>query len=215
MPALRLSHLRFLLAPAVLALVSVVLAAPADAQMAGPGNSMGVPGPINSTAGLHNPVEEQQIAPPALPGASAAGNISAGPVNEAGEDPTALLFSAINHGDYAQARAAVSRGANLDARNALDETPIELAVELNRNNITFMLLSVRAEEGGGSGAAGQGTEPLPPTKSGPKAPRAMHFAASPRRVIPASTPSIPVAPASNQPGVPDPAAGFLGFGGKS
>ncbi|MGC9269512.1 ankyrin repeat domain-containing protein [Acidiphilium sp.] len=195
---------------ALLALLSGLAAAPpAFAQMAGAGmgSPMGGAGPMGAGQGLHPRETTPDIAPPALPGATGVGNISAGPVTTANEDPTKLLFSAINHGDYTQARAAVSRGANLNARNALDETPIELAVELNRNNITFMLLSVRAEEGGGEATEQQ--MPLTPVSR--------TIAASTRRPAPALTlhtrqdraqtaPAIP-----DQPGVPNPSAGFLGF----
>jgi hypothetical protein len=185
----------------------------AHAQMtgAGAGSPMGMAGPMGS-AGLHSPQEPQQIVPPALPGASGAGNISAGPVTTTDEDPTKLLFSAINHGDYTQARAAVSRGANLNARNALDETPIELAVELNRNNITFMLLSVRAEEGS-SGQPPQGAAiaaSVPAAHAIRSAPthQVMNYHAQQTRVQPNAT--LP-----DQPGIPNPSAGFLGFGNHS
>lgn len=176
----------------------------------GMGGQLGPGGPIGSGPGLHRPEQNQDIAPPALPGASGVGNISAGPVTTSNENPTTLLFSAINHGDYTQARAAVSRGANLNARNALDETPIELAVELNRNNITFMLLSVRAEEGPAQ-AAGRTVQGTVTTAThierGPlaKAP----FVAT-QRPKSRSAPAIP-----DQPGVPNLSAGFLGFANHS
>jgi hypothetical protein len=199
---------------ATLVLAASLAALPAaHAQMtgAGAGSPLGMAGPMGS-AGLHSPQEPQQIAPPALPGASGAGNISAGPVTTTDEDPTKLLFSAINHGDYTQARAAVSRGANLNARNALDETPIEMAVELNRNNITFMLLSVRAEEGAGGqppqGAAVATPVPAAHTPRPTPSRRVMMYHTQQTRVQPDA--ALPA-----QPGIPNPAAGFLGFGNHS
>ncbi len=208
-------------AGAVALLAGFALLQPAAAQMAGggagagAGSPMGMAGPMGG-GGLHAPQAPQEVAPPALPGASGVGNISAGPVTTTNEDPTKLLFSAINHGDYTQARAAVSRGANLNARNALDETPIELAVELNRNNITFMLLSVRAEEGPSGGGANGDNDTGQSTRT---------IAATTRPTIHRSQPAMtyhaqqtrvqPNAALPDQPGIPNPAAGFLGFGDHS
>lgn len=208
-------HARYILSIAALVAVAVASFPIAEAQMAGPGagSPMGAGGPMGGQ-GLHPPQEKQEVAPPALPGASGVGNISAGPVTTLNEDPTKLLFSAINHGDYNQARAAVSRGANLDARNALDETPIELAVELNRNNITFMLLSVRAEEGPGQRAAPQSVtaSAVGHTRSAAHAPIVFSSRETQLRQSPARAVAAPIA---GSPGVPDPSAGFLGFGGHS
>lgn len=205
---------RYLTPTAALIAAALAVVPAARAQMAGgpgAGSPMGAGGPMGGQ-GLHPPSEPQEVAPPALPGASGVGNISAGPVTTADEDPTKLLFSAINHGDYTQARAAVSRGANLNARNALDETPIELAVELNRNNITFMLLSVRAEEG-----PGQQASPSSGITSAPR--RAARAATAPapirfetRQTREQHNNSVVPVPVSGASGTPDPAAGFLGFG---
>lgn len=190
------------------------LIAPAAAQMA-PGGLGSALGPIGGGGTQHlRRQPSQNIAPPALPGASGAGNISAGPVANPGADPTKLLFEAINHGDYAQASAAVRRGADVNARNALGETPIELAVELNRNQITFMLLSVHAEEGQPGAApatSGPGGNIVPPS---PKATQSAHRAEPLLHAVKAKPQvhAAPAAPASEDPGHPDPSAGFLGFG---
>lgn len=198
----------------IVLLAGLGTAAPAMAQMAGPGGMAGGLGPIGGTSNLHARSEPQEMAPRALPGASSAGNVSAGPVTDTTGDPTTLLFKAINHGDYAQARAAVGRGANLNAQNALGETPIELSVELNRDRITFMLLSARAEEA----PAQASTQPASaaPAHAGP-APKvvadkgARHVGAS--RQAPVRRAAAQSAyPAADDPGRPNPAAGFLGFG---
>lgn len=183
---------------------------PANAQMAGAGPGNGL-GPIG---GIPQPRHEAPAeAPPGLPGASSAGNISAGPVADAGGDPTTLLFKAINHGDYGQARAAVSRGANLAARNALGETPIELSVELNRNRITFMLLSARAEEvPAATMAAAQA-----PVRSAVKRsarPTVRAIGKSSMMVKAAGRPATSSARVAHDTGRPDANAGFLGFGGQ-
>ena len=45
-------------------------------------------------------------------------------------EPNDALFDAINRGDIAAARDAISRGADLGARNILGMTPMELSVDL-------------------------------------------------------------------------------------
>ncbi len=81
--------------------------------------------------------------PPALPGAVS--NDPAAPSGHASADmnPTAALFDAINRGDLTAAKEALSRGADLSGTNVLGEKPIESAIDLNRNDITFLLLSMR------------------------------------------------------------------------
>jgi hypothetical protein len=166
--------------------------------------------------------------PAALPGAT-----SSGPAAErrAGSLlPNDALFDAINRGDTAAAREAVNRGADIDARNVLGLTPIELSVDLGRNDITFLLLSMR---GGGRSGGGGGTAPPPaqaardaapvlPMQTAPRIP-VTRVAADAPRPAPAPAPvqaPRPVASKSaaqptlgHDPGTPDPAVGFLGFGG--
>ena len=83
--------------------------------------------------------------PPALPGAQT-DNDRVAPVDKQATDmqPTEALFDAINRGDIVSARDAVARGADLRGHNLLGMTPMELSVDLGRNNITFLLLSLRA-----------------------------------------------------------------------
>src|SRR5690242_832961 len=84
--------------------------------------------------------------PPALPGA---GSSSApAPLIHVPTDmePNEALFDSINRGDIATARDAISRGADLHARNILGMTPLELSIDLGRNDISFMLLSMRAAD---------------------------------------------------------------------
>jgi len=121
--------------------------------------------------------------------------------------PNEALFDAINRGDLRDARDAMSRGADLNARNVLGLTPLELSVDLGRNDISFMLLSYRG--GGGGGAiSSRGQE----TGIGGTPPR---IAPSPRRstrnvAAPAAPPSLPRLWA-NDGGAPQPEIGFLGF----
>jgi hypothetical protein len=57
--------------------------------------------------------------------------------------PTEALFDAINRGDMLSARDAVNRGADINGRNVLGMTPLDLSIDLGRNEITFLLLSLR------------------------------------------------------------------------
>ena len=61
--------------------------------------------------------------------------------------PTEALFDAINRGDLAAAKDAINRGADINGRNVLGLTPLDLSVDLGRNNISFVLLSLRGEAG--------------------------------------------------------------------
>ncbi len=151
-------------------------------------------------------------APPALPGAVSSGPIIGAERAARNLSPNAALFDAIDRGDIAAAREALSRGADINARNALGETPIQLSVDLARNDITFMLLSARGSEPA-PGARPPAGNPIQPVAATP-------FAAAARPTpAPGPVPSLaarqaPVQPLrlSSDPGVPNPASGFLGFG---
>lgn len=188
----------------------------ANAQMPTPGAPT-----IGPT--MRPPSDQQAAPPPALPGAAGADQISASSVAIDNENPTKVLFSAINHGNYAEARAAVSRGADLRAKNALDETPIQLSVELGRNDITFMLLSVLHENRGVSTGVSTGvTLPINAasrvtTAHGRSIRRTAQRPASmsaPRSDHENSLTMTAPAP-SNPAGIAAPAKGFLGFGNGS
>ena len=97
------------------------------------------------------PPKEQP--PPALPG-SRAETTAVAPATKAALDmpPTEALFDAINRGDLAAAKDALGRGADLNGHNVLGLSPLDLAIDLGRNEITFVLLSLRGTE-----------NPAPPT----------------------------------------------------
>jgi len=125
--------------------------------------------------------------------------------------PTDALFDAIDRGDIAAARDAINRGAELSGQNLLGMTPMELSIDLGRNNITFLLLSLR------------GTETQPNTGKTHAAATKTAGAASTRRAErrPAGHVREATAPASPNPrlfagdgGQPVPSAGFLGFGSR-
>jgi hypothetical protein len=148
--------------------------------------------------------------PRALPGSRVSGAPRAAPAQEqAGPSdlsPNDALFDAVNRGDLAAARDAVSRGARLDVENILGLTPIDLAIDLGRNEIMFMLLSMRPAIGGSA----------PPPREARAAPRPAPRPA-PQRVAPVRVPEpTPVRQRQHSAaadGMPVPSAGFLGFGG--
>jgi hypothetical protein len=152
--------------------------------------------------------------PPALPGAAPAGRAAPSyrPANDL--EPTDALFDAINRGDIGAARDAISRGAELNGHNILGMTPTELSVDLGRNDITFLLLSMR---GGDDGRGRQPPPAVTAAKSGPtKATK--QAARSPGTTAKSATATQ--GPAASQQtarlfggdgGTPIPNAGFLGF----
>lgn len=154
--------------------------------------------------------------PPALPGA-ASNTESVAPATHIAADmsPNAALFDAINRGDAAAAREALSRGAELNARNLLGMTPMELSVDLGRNDISFLLLSYRGTDTPqgpsaktSTAAVALGSQPKPAARS------ADHGHVIPVKAV---VPTAPQAPRlfADDGGAPVPSAGFLGFGAGS
>ncbi|NHN85538.1 ankyrin repeat domain-containing protein [Acetobacter musti] len=87
----------------------------------------------------------KRAAPPAaLPGAQS--NEEEGGHSNMDLEPTSALFDAINRGSLSAAREAVNRGADLNGHNVLSQTPLDMAIDLNRNDIMFFLLSMRSLE---------------------------------------------------------------------
>lgn len=225
-------------APRALAIVAVAVALAFAGAFAGAGRAraqMGVPGfgggaPIG---GSKHPATGTAAPPPpsALPGAQATTKAAPETQPPSSMDPTAALFDAINRGDLAAARSAIDRGADLDGKNVLGMTPIELSIDLGRNPITFLLLSMRGGEPTGptraatlgAGSAGGRKAGAPgatarAAKSPPGHPIARPIArqAAPRPVRPTARvaqeqpPAVGAIPGAGG-GTPVPAAGFLGF----
>jgi hypothetical protein len=124
------------------------------------------------------------------------------------------MFDAINRGDIATVKDALSRGADLEAHNVLGMTPLELSVDLGRNDISFLLLSMRGDSGGGKTVAAANPAPALSKKGGqPRTAEATR--AQGRRVpTPATVANAPVSTPklfANDGGTPHPSAGFLGF----
>ena len=140
--------------------------------------------------------------PSALPGAKP--GLGAAPVDKSVADlpPNQALFDAINRGDIGEARDAINRGADIRAENVLGMTPLELAVDLSRNDITFMLLSLRGATAGALSAKAVAAAPAP-------APAVKMVE---RHVASKPAPTARMYAVSTDSGTPDPQAGFLGFG---
>lgn len=197
----------------VLGLGLTIAATPAMAQLSagGMGGGGGIGGAGGSGANAPTPQPRTpDIAPPALPGAGGLAPVATGPVmlKPVKGDPTAALFTAIVKGDDTAAQSAVGLGANLNAQNQFGETPLDLAIALNRTDITFLLLQTRNELAAQTG----GPEPMgapwmlnSPTPAASKTP-------TPVSVTPQAPPPRVSLPADN--GTPNPEAGFLGFGSK-
>jgi hypothetical protein len=158
-------------------------------------------------------------APPSLPGTKAPVDAAAPTASPADMSPTEALFDAINRGDTAAARDAVNRGADLHGLNVLGLTPLELSVDLGRNDISFLLLSMREGDATSRSATRTGAESGRTTQAdavlrGSQVPRA----ASRSRVAAAARTDPAAGPVAEGPtfssgngGTPIPAAGFVGF----
>jgi len=141
--------------------------------------------------------------PTGLPGARGAQRGVVAPAERMPADmsPNEALFDAVNRGDIAAGRDAISRGAQLDGRNILGLTPLELSIDLGRNELTFLLLSMRG--------AGSAPPPPPSAAARPTAPRP----AAPRATAQEAAPPRQRQSTADAAGTPVPQAGFLGFGG--
>jgi hypothetical protein len=155
--------------------------------------------------------------PAALPGAqSNASRVTPSSGKPSAEmSPNDALFDAINRGDIADARDAINRGAELDAPNILGLTPIDLAVDLGRNDITLLLLSMRGTTSTARTGKPSAHVAAADAKSArPAAAPAVH--PTPRLAAAKPTPADPPVRrqlVSTDPGTPAPQVGFLGFAG--
>lgn len=202
-----------------------------------PGSLSGLQGgaPSFSQEQLDNSVKTPRRPPAALPGAAPKQEAIAPPTRvPALLSPTEELFDAINRGDMPAVRDAISRGADVSATDELGLTPLDLSIDLNRNEISFLLLSMRsagstAIAGGQGGVQGQtaqvdksgggksgGTPPTIQKAARPAHPArgVMHAAdTEPAGGISGGQLSLPTLFAGNG-GAPIPRAGFLGFDGR-
>lgn len=144
----------------------------------------------------------KRAAPPsAIPGAA----------EEDGEDehgsgdiePTAALFDAINRGSTPSAKESINRGADLNGRNILGQTPLEMSIDMNRNAITFLLLSMRGQNTRASTVSSV-KETVASSGDQPD---------SGRKIKPEKSVAKPGKLPDQSGGKPQPSVGFLGFSG--
>lgn len=184
--------------------------------------------PIVETPGRTR--NERGLPPPALPG-TLTGKDRVAPADKSLGDmpPTEALFDAINRGDIASARDALNRGADFTARNVLGLTPLDQSIDLGRNDITFLLLSLRGaapEPAPADSVAAKGARPSAVAEAGKKPAPAAHPVAQPAPKVTVNTvtaktvtattvtgPAAPPMPRSGDAGTPNAQSGFLGFGG--
>jgi hypothetical protein len=202
-------------------LIALLAASPAFAQMGptgggyggqgygtGYGGSSGMPGHNGPSGGQNKddadsggdkPAKAAEP-PPAIPGAQPDADAAVVPADRSSAEmsPNDALFDAIDRGDVAAAKDALSRGAQLDAKNVLGQNPIDAAIDLSRNDITFLLLSMRG--------AVAGTHAAPPVVTASTLPAATHGRAKKGIVEASATPPPPP-----DRGTPNPAVGFTGF----
>jgi len=154
--------------------------------------------------------------PPALPG-SRAEPTAVVPARGVPTDmpPTEALFDAVNRGDMPGARDAISRGADLQGINVLGLTPLELSVDMGRNEISFLLLSLRGSSGFSASRppAEAAAAPKPPTRAERMAAARAERAQRSQVAARPAADKAPQAPRlfSGDGGAPNPQAGFLGF----
>ncbi len=194
---------------------------------AGTLNSTQGAAPSFSTEQLDRSLRSQRRPPAALPGAAAKDQAIAPPSRVPSlMSPTDELFDAINRGDMPAVRDAISRGADLSATDELGLTPLDLSIDLGRNDVSFLLLSMRAAGSATAGGQGQAGRPaqaaMSETRTRPVRTKGMQRAErehAPRAVTkagdaePAGEPSLPTLFARNG-GTPIPRVGFLGFDGR-
>jgi hypothetical protein len=213
------------------AALTALAALPATAQnLPGSGGISqlgGLSGAANAPGGFSGgaPTDKRanQQAPDAVPGARSRPDTVV-PLKGGTTDlaPTEALFDAINRGDILSARDAINRGADLDSTNLLGLTPIELSVDLGRNDISFLLLSLRGAPGSNqasrqpAGAIAASAAPAKMTAAERReAAKAARLAAA-NAAAPANTPvarstTRSAALFAGDGGAPIPTAGFLGF----
>lgn len=151
--------------------------------------------------------------PPAIPGAVTDEATATSGHASLDMEPTAALFDAINRGDITSAKEALGRGADLNGKNVLGQSPLDMAIDLNRNDITFLLLSMRNTIDGPP-VASVATAEAAPVKV--VASKEKHGRKGRDTAVAAREPGRSQTKArqyASDGGTPQPQIGFLGFGG--
>ena len=190
---------------AFLLLLALAWGAFADTAWAQGALGSGIPG-VGSTATGKRQGGPREIPrepePAALPGARSRGDAAPATRPTSDMGPTEMLFDAAGRGDIVTTREAVSRGADLNARNMLGLTALELAVDLGHNDIAFLLLSLRDAEAPSRGAR--------PSATGRTVTQGRDVTTPARAPAPVRVAEPRATRSDGGRAVPD--AGFLGFG---
>jgi hypothetical protein len=211
--------LRIILPAAMAMILATGVAAPLRAQGI---ENRAVQGPVVKPPGIQ---QKSNAPPPGLPGAAVGGDRVTPSAGTSDLPPTEALFDAINRGDLNAARDAIARGADYNGRNILGLTPLDQSIDLSRNSITFLLLSLRgaspetvqsaktlARSGKPSAPANGKAAPAAPPRSVAAKPVVPPVNGGPAVLATArSTQPLPQGPVDR--GTPSPQNGFLGFGG--
>ncbi|GAB0118089.1 hypothetical protein [Acidisoma sp. 7E03] len=179
----------------------------------------------------------QQAQPSAagLPGARNSGPVKQGNIDTSLLSPDDELFDAINRGDINAARDALARGADLQAQDAVGQTPVDVSIALGRNNITFLLVTM-LKAGGGDLSEPQGPMAQPPASTlgmsakeqkaistpvsffnpapaaAAKAKQKSRYGVAPKAPGSSSAAESATSYGAGGSGAPVPSAGFVGFG---
>ena len=198
-------------------LLLVATASPAAAQVGpsiGGAQGAGLPNYGSGLPTRHNPNDDEsggsksepkpKEPPAAIPGAVPNPDAAVIPADKVAAEmsPNDALFDAINRGDLVAAKDAVSRGAQLEAHNVLGQTPTDAAIDLNRNDITFLLLSMRGAVSSSRPAVQQAAV----QQAAAQQAAARVKGARRGKAVPAAAKVL-----ANNRGVPNPSVGFNGF----
>lgn len=116
--------------------------------------------------------------------------------------PTEQLFDGISMGSMEAVRDAIGRGANLNARNVLGQRPVDLAIDIGRSDMAFLLLSMmRAGQAPAAAALPSAAPPRPASQPA----RGASAVVQP----PARLPTARLWANDGGPAMPD--IGFMGF----
>ena len=149
---------------------------------------------------------QRAAAPTALPGAQSSEDDTGH--SRVDVNPTVALFDAINRGSLNAARESLNRGADMNAHNVLDQTPLDMAIDLNRSDIMFLLLSMRTYNSDGRLDSANVSDSGVEMKNGSGHLTIGGKSVTPKRSLVAASPHF-----DTSGGKPDPSVGFLGFAG--
>jgi hypothetical protein len=220
---------RIMVTPAATGLLAgLVLASAWPADKASAQAALPSPTSIGPVVKGGSGISAPEPSAPGLPGAHRGVVVNKGMINADLLSPNDELFDAIDRGDTAAARDAIARGAELDATNAVGQTPIDESVSLGRNEITFLLVTL-LHAGGSEITDAQGPMAMPPPNTLGLSTRDEHAVSTPVSFFGpqasgtetrhkthdyASAESTPAAAPgeADTTGAPVPSAGFVGFG---